>query len=405
MTLHRLSNFATILLISAQAVYSTEVCTGTDGSCSDESNIDDLGNDFVEIGVENVSEGAEDEINFSASYGIAQKAEGDSYLKTVERIEEVNKYMKEEVFVEEKYAKVRNDCQNRNELCAFWAAIKECDANPKFMLLNCAPSCFTCEHIDFDHRCPRDNFEDIFKPGDLNQMFERIAYGDEFISLNTTVLSRPITSEDNNSEHKDGPWVITIDDFLAEEEVETLIKYGETEGYKISEDVGKIKFDGTYDSKKSTSRTSENSWCQNSCYEDLIVKQAVNKVEKITGIPDENAEHYQLLKYNVGQLYKTHHDFIDHHVERNLGPRILTVFLYLNDVEKGGGTNFPLLNLTVMPKKGRVLIWPSVLDSNLNIKDIRTDHQALPVEEGIKYGANAWLHLRNTKDELEKGCA
>ena len=55
-----------------------------------------------------------------------------------------------------------------------------------------------------------------------------------------------------------------------------------------------------------------------------------------------------------------------------------------NDVEAGGGTNFPILDLTVMPKKGRVLIWPSVLDDNPNDKDDLTEHQALPVEKGIK---------------------
>lgn len=30
-----------------------------------------------------------------------------------------------------------------------------------------------------------------------------------------------------------------------------------------------------------------------------------------------------------------HHDFIDFHTKRAQGVRILTVFLYLNDVEKG----------------------------------------------------------------------
>jgi prolyl 4-hydroxylase len=63
--------------------------------------------------------------------------------------------------------------------------------------------------------------------------------------------------------------------------------------------------------------------------------------------------------------------------------------LYLNDVEEGGGTDFPDLGLTVMPKRGSALIWPSVLDSDPNRKDGRTEHQALPVEKGIKYGANA----------------
>ena len=76
-----------------------------------------------------------------------------------------------------------------------------------------------------------------------------------------------------------------------------------------------------------------------------------------------------------------------------------------NDVEAGGGTNFPDLNITVMPKRGRVLIWPSVLNETPNEKDFRTDHQALPVEAGIKYGANAWLHMRDFKSANDRGCS
>ena len=35
---------------------------------------------------------------------------------------------------------------------------------------------------------------------------------------------------------------------------------------------------------------------------------------------------------------------------------------------------------------------------NCSIDD-RTYHEALLVEKGLKYGANAWLHLRNFKDD------
>jgi hypothetical protein len=73
---------------------------------------------------------------------------------------------------------------------------------------------------------------------------------------------------------------------------------------------------------------------------------------------------------------------------RQQGVRILTVYLYLNDVEAGGGTNFDQLDITVMPKRGRALLWPSVLDRAPSDKDGRTTHQALPVEAGVKYGAN-----------------
>lgn len=89
---------------------------------------------------------------------------------------------------------------------------------------------------------------------------------------------------------------------------------------------------------------------------------------------------------------------------RQPGVRILTMYLYLNDVEEGGGTNFDKLNITVMPRRGRALLWPSVKNDDPNMKDDRTTHQALPVEKGIKYGANAWFHMRDFKSPHAVGC-
>ena len=184
------------------------------------------------------------------------------------------------------------------------------------------------------------------------------------------------------------PWVIIIDDFLSEEECTRLIALGGELGYKRSEDVGKTNFDGTTESVQSKQRTSTNAWCTDLCFEDPLSKQVHQKLDDLTLLPKENGEYLQLLKYEVGQFYGPHHDYIDMDDDRPQGVRILTVFLYLNDVDAGGGTNFQLLDLTVMPKRGRVLVWPSVLDHKPNMKDRRTEHQALPVEKGIKYGAN-----------------
>lgn len=83
----------------------------------------------------------------------------------------------------------------------------------------------------------------------------------------------------------------------------------------------------------------------------------------------------------------------------------MTVFLYLNDVEEGGGTHFSQLGITVQPKRGRVVVWPSVHDSNPSKKDPRTHHEALPVKKGIKYGANAWIHARDFKAAYDAGCS
>lgn len=78
--------------------------------------------------------------------------------------------------------------------------------------------------------------------------------------------------------------------------------------------------------------------------------------------------------------------------------------MYLNEVEAGGGTHFKRLGITVLPKAGRVLLWPSVLDENPDAKDPRTHHEALPVEKGVKYGANAWIHQKDFKTPYNQTC-
>ena len=40
------------------------------------------------------------------------------------------------------------------------------------------------------------------------------------------------------------------------------------------------------------------------------------------------------------------------------GPRVYTFFLYLSDVEEGGGTKFDG-GFTVHPKAGKALFWPA----------------------------------------------
>ena len=79
--------------------------------------------------------------------------------------------------------------------------------------------------------------------------------------------------------------------------------------------------------------------------------------------------------------------------------------MYFSDVEEGGETFFPRLNVSVKPQKGSALLWPSVRNRSPNseIEDL-TIHAALPVKKGVKFAANSWIHLRDYRTPNFWGC-
>ena len=126
--------------------------------------------------------------------------------------------------------------------------------------------------------------------------------------------------------------------------------------------------------------------------------------ERVLGIPLVKQEFIQIVRYEPGQQYKAHWDTSPIYHTWPQGHRVLTLFLYLSDVEEGGETNFPNLKLKVPPAKGKALLWPSVLDEDLNKQERRTYHEALPVIKGQKIAANAWIHLYNFHVPNHWGC-
>ena len=111
----------------------------------------------------------------------------------------------------------------------------------------------------------------------------------------------------------------------------------------------------------------------------------------------------QVLKYEVGQFYHEHHDQNAPKLSA-WGPRLYTFFMYLNDVEMGGETRFTKLNISVKPKKGSAILWPSVLDHDPTVRDERTHHEALPVISGVKFAANHWIHQYDYVTPSHWGC-
>ena len=77
--------------------------------------------------------------------------------------------------------------------------------------------------------------------------------------------------------------------------------------------------------------------------------------------------------------FDTHVDVGDHNSAR----RFLVCFLYLNDVEEGGTTDFPKIEHTITPKCARILVFPP---------NWMYRHAGRPVTKGVKYILGSYLH-------------
>lgn len=183
------------------------------------------------------------------------------------------------------------------------------------------------------------------------------------------------------------PEVVVYDSFLSDDECDALIEFAKTrmEASKvISNDDGSSIFN--------EGRTSQNAFFQRG--ESELIRTIENRISKLLNIPVDHGEGLQVLNYGVGKQYKPHYDYFDSqtggakHIV-NGGQRIGTFIMYLNDVEAGGTTSFPEMNMTVYPKKGNALFF-SYTNNQFQCDD-RSLHSGDPVIEGSKWISTKWL--------------
>lgn len=130
--------------------------------------------------------------------------------------------------------------------------------------------------------------------------------------------------------------------------------------------------------------------------ENPLISHIEQKISAMTGIPVDHGEGIQVLRYEVGEEYKPHHDYFDttrpgyDRVDGGAGQRIATFLMYLNTPEKGGGTTFPESKILVEACKGSGLLfrYPTTDDKS------KTLHGGTPVQAGVKWAATKWLRQK-----------
>ena len=336
----------------------------------------------------------------------------EDFHEDVERVTEYKKSFEDDP----DFAHVHDKCVYRDPNCHMMAVQGKCfdEESPTnaqdfhYMTTHCCPICEFMDDLRTYIDCPIDPDAKTHytQPGQVSETFVSLLSNLTQLNLEYTVHSAPLGTIPNDLvdyEYKRGPWIVTIEDFVSQQERETLIGHGERLGYELSTD-GFMLEDGTTGVGPVPWRSSYETFCYDSqCYDDPIIVSLLDRIYQVLGIPTENSDWLQLLRYRTSQHYDVHQDYHTHQVHMTPGARVVTWYMYLSDVEEGGQTQFPFVDVRVQPKRGRVAVWSNIRDDAPLEEDLLARHQALPVEKGLKYGATAWFHHRNIRD-IDPGC-
>ena len=235
--------------------------------------------------------------------------------------------------------------------------------------------------------CSRVNSTPAVVDGGLSAVFARAA-------METTLQPRVLSTD---------PWLVVFDAFASTDECDDLIDVFAQQTTAVQSGITTAK---STKGGHHHIRSSSSSWCDaTSCYDNAIVQRLVARLSGLTSTPTSNAEVLQLLRYERGQEYKMHHDFMGGADASAAGGRVYSFVLFLSTPEAGGDLYFADLNISVPATKGAAVLWPSLMDSDLSLPELHTHHASRPVMQGTKLAAVTWIRMHDFRTlALERGC-
>lgn len=186
------------------------------------------------------------------------------------------------------------------------------------------------------------------------------------------------------------PRAFVINDFLSDFEVSHIISLAKPTLSHSS--VG----DSETGAFESNTRTSSNTWLprHSSAITETLFRRAADllRIEHQHLTRKTGAEDLQVVHYQRGQKYDSHHDW---GVSGYPESRFLTLLLYLNNPahpKAGGETSFPKSSegpIKVHPGQGSAVLFYDLLEDGNG--DEQSLHASLPVREGEKWLVNLWV--------------
>jgi len=161
----------------------------------------------------------------------------------------------------------------------------------------------------------------------------------------------------------DEPLIAYVEGFMAPSDCDKIIEYATPmlEKSLVTSDEGNV----THYGRTSSEHFIRSGLCEPNDYHRGVVSE-------FFGVGEFTFEDSIVINYKEGQEYKAHYDG----ASRTTKDRRATAICYLNDVEEGGETVFPKLDITVKPKKGALLYFQYDFGKEI---DSYTLHGGMPV--------------------------
>lgn len=143
--------------------------------------------------------------------------------------------------------------------------------------------------------------------GDMNSMFQNISIKlqeDTYHNYTINILSKD-------------PWLITIDNFLTEEETNTIIDITNIENKWENATLQSFHMFNRYGERELAirkRRQSSYSWCYDSCMNNSTVQSIINRIQSIVNIPFVNFENMQVCTVTVTMIIYSNTNIYDKHV-------------------------------------------------------------------------------------------
>jgi prolyl 4-hydroxylase len=192
----------------------------------------------------------------------------------------------------------------------------------------------------------------------------------------------------------DDPPVFLFDDFLSSDECAHLVELSEPH-------MTRAVVSGGIEGVESNGRTGGVNWVAHDQTPTALTIST--RIADLVGLPLVNAEALQVINYGPGEEYRPHYDAWEAGTEtgdRCLargGQRLVTCLIYLGRVDAGGGTFFPRLDIEVLPRSGRMVLFHNCY-AGTSERHPGSLHGGMPPEAGTKWACNLWFRAESFRD-------